>query len=69
MADHHLPMGSPVVLNRDGTPVTVSSKQAICSVVYNDRFNVIFVGTSDHRIHIIDPTLGDVLYSTGINEH
>lgn len=68
-------------LRNDGTPVVLSggggsasggvvtsepSSPPILGIAYHENLNVILVGTEDGLLHVVDPTLRDVVYSTPI---
>lgn len=51
-------------LKSDESPFVVETGKVVRKILFQDRLNVIFVGTDDREIFVIDPTLGDVIYHT-----
>ncbi|ODM97923.1 Baculoviral IAP repeat-containing protein 6 [Orchesella cincta] len=54
------------VLRLDGQPIEICSNRVINRVAYHDKLNVILVGTADGNLFVVDPTLGEPVYSTKI---
>lgn len=52
------------VLRLDGQPIDVCPDKVVSRVAYHDKLNVILVGTSDGWLFVVDPTLGEAVYST-----
>ncbi|CAG7720785.1 unnamed protein product [Allacma fusca] len=54
-------------LKSDESPFMVKGGKTIRKILLHDKLNVIFVGTEDREIFVLDPTLGDVIYHTSYN--
>lgn len=55
-------------LRLDGQPLEVCSEKTICRVTYHDKLNVILAGTTDGYLYVVDPTLGEAVYSAKIGK-
>lgn len=53
-------------LRLDGQPLEVCPDKVVSRVTYHDKLNVILAGTSDGWLYVVDPTLGEAVYSTKI---
>ncbi|CAL8111027.1 unnamed protein product [Orchesella dallaii] len=58
------------VLRLDGQPIEICPNQVIRRVSYHEKLNVILVGTAEGNLFVVDPTLGEPVYSTklGVEE-
>ncbi len=53
-------------LRLDGQPLEVCPEKVVSRVTYHDKLNVILAGTTDGWLYVVDPTLGEAVYSTRI---